>query len=73
MDDLLGEEACRSRFGLDQQRERRTGQRVELAAQLGHRGARPQKMPFLPGVVNGQRARDLGARLGLSTTSFSHR
>ncbi len=64
MDDLLGEEALAGPcFALDQQGQRRAGQRVELAAQLGHRGgASPEDAPFLSGVVNGERARDLGGQ-----------
>jgi len=61
MNDLLGEKAlARSRLALDQQRKRRARQRVELAAQLGHRRRlSPEDPAFLARMVDGERTRDL--------------
>ena len=62
VDHLLGEEAlARPGLPLDQHRQRRAGQHLELPPQLGHRRiAPPEDRPLLDAVVQRQRARDLG-------------
>ncbi len=62
MDHVLGQEALsRAGLPLDQQRQRRAGQHLQLAAQLGHAGRPPpEHRPLLRRVRQRQRARDLG-------------
>ncbi len=62
VDHVLGQEALAGAgLPLDQQRQRRADQRLDLAPQLGHgRRAPPEDRPLLRAVRQRQRARDLG-------------